>query len=200
METIELNQELNPIEPLRDENIQNSKIGLRKPFNMRRISNILKSCIGILISVVALILAGFKQYNEFSQFSNRRILKMNSTLDMCDFIFIQNIDKITSILSVLLLTIFIIFHQLSESKEVLNWRFNNWSKNNRADLCLIYGIVSYHIFTMIRKYMTGISNSTNRIFLSDVHDPTGLLKLFIKVLEIFSILLSKFRQIENSRI
>jgi hypothetical protein len=69
-----------------------------------------------------------------------------------------------------------------------------WNKENRLFSSFIYGLIALNIFEMLFNSLLGKSNSSK---LYSFEDPSGLLSLLIKIIEIILIGLSKHINILN---
>ena len=63
-----------------------------------------------------------------------------------------------------------------------------WNKSDRLFTCLTYGIIAYNVYRIIRD---SIGSSQSLYTLTGVDDPSGLLRLLLKIVEIIIIGLSK---------
>ena len=64
-----------------------------------------------------------------------------------------------------------------------------WKKTNRFYTCLVYGVIAFNIYNVVRSsLMNGGANATKII---TVQDPSGILKLLLRILDMFLIGISK---------
>ena len=64
-----------------------------------------------------------------------------------------------------------------------------WKKNDRFNSLMVYGLLAHRIFLIIENSISNTNTPTG--LTRNVNDPTGLLKLLVKVFEVICLGMSK---------
>lgn len=135
------------------------------------------------------------QYDEYFAYMNDRFDYINGTKSYCQKFGISNIDLISTPIAAFL----ILFYILLYKRRVFlrdKYKYRNigvpminscWSKENRLFSSFVFGLIALNVFEIVKNSLAFKSN----VKLIPVKDPTGLLGLLVKVIEMFLIGISK---------
>jgi hypothetical protein len=166
--------------------------------NNSRIKPYLLTIISLIITVSSIILIIFLQYDNYYSLINGNftIAGQNQNEGLC--FEKDNYINIISTPIAIFLVIFYLFIFKRRSFLVNKFKYRNfglpmivsaWNKENRLFSSFIYGLIALNVFEILNNTLQGKSNSSK---LYSFEDPTGLLTLVIKIIEIILIGLSKY--------
>ena len=157
--------------------------------NFRTFLIFLLSC---LLAISAIVSISILQYDEYFAYINDRNDYIENSQSLCQKISYSNIDIISTPIAGLLLIIYIIMY-----KRRLLWvnkfKYRNvglpmmvslWRKTDRLFSAFTYGTIGFNIYNLVRNYLNDNTASKNLI---KFKDPSGILPLLVKIMEMFLI-------------
>ena len=156
-----------------------------------KLRTILIFFLSVLLSVSAIASISILQYDEYFAFVNDRSDYINATKSFCSAVNISNIDVVSTPIAAVLLLVFIVLYK----RRVFlrdRFKFRNiglpmiipiWNKTDRLYSGFTYGTIAFNIFNVVRNYLSSNSN----LNLIPFKDPSGLMQLVIKIVEVLLI-------------
>ena len=69
-----------------------------------------------------------------------------------------------------------------------------WSKSNRFYTCMVYGVIAFNIFNIVKSTLNKTNAQTQLV---KVNDPSGILKLLVKITEVLCVGISNYMIYSN---
>ena len=163
-----------------------------------KVRSILVFSVSIILTLVTIALMGVLQYDDYFAFVNQRYDYLIQFKDYCDTINFGNVDVISTPIAGFLTIIYIVIYKRREFL-VDKLRYRNiglpmitscWSKQYRFYSAIVYGVIAYNVFNVIKNLLIPNEHQIKLPF----EDPTGLLKLLIKIFEVIMIGISKLKK------
>jgi hypothetical protein len=158
-----------------------------------RIRSRLVFSLSTLLALGAVFSIGTLQYDEYFAYINDRLDYIGQTKLFCNRVNLANIDIISTPIAAFLILIYIILYKRREFLRD-KFRYRNfglpmivscWNKNDRLFSAFTYGLIAFNVYNIVRNSLDDNKNSTK--ILNGVKDPSGMLPLLVKVLEMFLI-------------
>lgn len=142
------------------------------------------------LCISAVLTIGLLQYDEYFAFINDRNDYIQNTKSLCKKIDISNIDIIATPIAGFLVILYIFIYK----RRVFlrdKFRYRNfgipmmvslWNKTDRLFSAFTYGLIAFNVFGIVKGSLDGTNTLKN---ISTIKDPTGLLALLYKVLQMF---------------
>jgi hypothetical protein len=150
-----------------------------------------------LLAIGTFVSITFMQFDNYIAYQSDRYEYINSTLSFCHvFDIVVNVQVISTSIAIALIIFYVI---LFKRRVFLRYRFKYrnvglpmivscWNKNERLFSSFIYGLIALNVFEILYNSISGQSNMKKFV---QFKDPTGLLSLLFKIIEIIFIGLSK---------
>jgi hypothetical protein len=134
------------------------------------------------------------QYDDYQAFVKNRLKYINATKVFCDKTDIANVDLLSTPIAIGL----IIFYTILYKRRVFwrnKYRYRNvglpmivscWNKTNRLLSSFTYGLIAFNVYSIAKSALDN-NPVTSKVISTGVDDPSGLLALLIKVIEVFLI-------------
>lgn len=144
------------------------------------------------LAIGAIISVGLMQYDEYFAFINDRFEYINQTKSFCNAIGLANIDIIsTPIAGALCLVYIVLYKRRLFLRDKFKYRnvglpmlVSCWKKTDRLLSAFTYGLIAFNIFNIVKNAINSNQNSKKIL---TIKDPSGILPLMVKVLEMFLI-------------
>lgn len=157
--------------------------------NHSKIKPYLLTIIPLIITVASIILIIFLQYDNYNSFINGNFTVDEDLNDGLCFEKDNYINIISTPIAIFLI-IFYLFLFKRRSFLINKYKYKNfglpmivscWNKENRLFSSFIYGLIALNVFEILINTLQGKSNGPK---IYNFKDPSGLLSLFIKIVEI----------------
>lgn len=148
-------------------------------------------CLSVLLSISAIVSISLLQYDEYFAFINDRNDYISNSQAFCRKVNLANIDIISTPIAAALLILYVVLY-----KRRILWRYkfkyrnigipmmiSLWRKSDRVYSAITYGTIAFNIYNIVRNYID--SNSEQNII--PFKDPSGVLKLLVKIMQVFLI-------------
>lgn len=149
-----------------------------------------------LLAIGTFISITFMQFDNYIAYQSDRYEYINSTISFCYvFDIVVNVQVISTSIAIGLILFYVV---LFKRRVFLRYRFKYrniglpmvvscWNKNERLFSSFIYGLIALNVFEILSNSIGGESNMKKFVHFKD---PTGLLSLLFKIIEIIFIGLS----------
>lgn len=157
--------------------------------------------ISIFLSIFCIFSIGEYQYNEYNKFVNGKLADLNETVESCNNLNYANINIIsTSSVIPLLILYILMFKRRVFLSRMFKYRniglpmiVSCWNKSDRLFTSLTYGVIAFNVYLVVRDTLNAQVRTLSSLIIVD--DPTGLLKLIVKIIEVLLIGISNFNLI-----
>ncbi len=160
-----------------------------------KIKPYLLTIIPIIITAASITLIIWLQYDSYNSFINGNFTNVNDKNDGLCFEKDNYINIISTPIAIFLILIYLflfkrrsfLINKFKYKKIGLPMIVSCWNKENRLFSSFIYGLIALNVFEILLNTLQGKSNSSK---IYSFEDPSGLLSLFIKIIEMMLVGLS----------
>lgn len=161
-----------------------------RQFEGKTRSKLVSILLSVILSLSVLSSIALLQYDEYVAYINKRIGYINETKAFCQRLIFTNIDTISTPIAGLLVILYVLIYK----RRVFlrnEFRYRNvglpmmvscWNKSDRLFSAFTYGLIAFNVFGIVKSSIDG---SNNLISIWNVNDPTGLLDLLYKIVQMF---------------
>lgn len=169
---------------------------MRNVQERRRFDYLIICILSIIVTITSVVLIAVLQSDEYHAVLDDRFEYINATTSFCKVLNMSDIDIISTPIAFLLICIFaFLSKRRSLCRKKCKWPYLGlpqiigvFSKRSRFESAIVYGAISLIVFNII--------NQTNEDAFAKFEviktDPTGLLRLFVRIFKVLMIGLSNY--------
>jgi hypothetical protein len=145
-----------------------------------------------LLSLAVIAAIGLLQYDEYFALIHDRIDYINQSKSFCNATQLANIDIISTPIAGALILFYIVLYKRRVFLRT-KFKFRNiglpmqiscWNKRDRLFTAFTYGLIAFNVYNIVRNSLQNNKNSKRII---PFKDPSGILNLLVKIMEMFLI-------------